>query len=488
MKNITGSKLTPDFIKPPRRERKKWKLKKIPRGFFKNLQTPRMKEIVDSLDWPENVKKTMGRLDKIDRKNNVLVIDGKLDPVHIVCIITHKNSHLIKNISFTQKIFSYPEFKYSISYYIKEFEKMFGTSPPEEVIEFSYLMNLFGETYKGLLFDESPPDDLIGMLISFCCLSIFSDKEYIRSIFKHLTFNLGYFPLFFDRETGENKGFVFDMLHNCFTSFASDYCYSIILDEYLWDVLEGYILCAESDAVSLCGTIESNFKSNSGKFEKLDYKDVLSKFDYIGQEEILSWLIHLLITSYFDNVPMRKLKFQGENNLRYKEFLNKIEQESLSKNYNYIIAGTCPKIVISIKDHFHPLFTYDHLHDLFKMFEYKGNKFDLDQFLSKNYPMTDFYISIDKKNYVKNFISDELFSSFYRSVVNFAEKECDEERYGFALVLGYLLWNWTVEDYSVSDTSDDVVRLFGKIPDSYCHPLIKAEAKEHAYTRKNNEK
>ena len=213
MKNITGSKLTPDFIKPPRRERKKWKLKKIPRGFFKNLQTPRMKEIIDSLDLPENVKKTMERLENIDRKNNVLVIDGVLDIGHIICIITHKNAHLVRKISFTQELLTYPDFRNSISDYIEKFEAMFGVSPPEEVIEFAYLMDLFRKSYDGKFLYERCPYDLLGMIRSFD-YDGFLDKYFFRSYFGYFHFPLGYFPFFTDGESGVSRGFVFDVQHH----------------------------------------------------------------------------------------------------------------------------------------------------------------------------------------------------------------------------------------------------------------------------------
>ncbi len=490
MENEITCKLTPKFIKPFTKKKKVWSAKKVPRTFYKPFRSSKINNLIKDTIVPEEIKKILNLLDCMSSDNGALTIDTSVDHALIFMILTHKNAHFIKKIRFKSfEKYSIEEIKSQYLKQTEDFEALFSVSIPEEIFQ----ILLFYNTFQSALNKKEIDNGNLGVDI---CLNGFEFPEGIfRSIFtstplesndilleRHGHQDLSYFPAFGYGSDGVSHGFVFDHQLNVFTSCAwfGDGRYTG--DKGLWDVfLDSLWLKGDFEEELMCLLANREFDLfYEGKL-RLEYKDLNL---YLERSECLTaWIINFFVADFLNNNEILNLKFSLANKERYNDtsFNGPWHTSSynLSRNKTYYVADTYPKPVLSIKQNFHPLFTYQQIDDLVSVFDLIGSKGDLIELFGSKAPILK---QLDlSKYFMKNIsrrVTKKMWHEFYDATVDFAEQESVEKRYGLALLIGLLIWNRTEKE-----TTNYAVRLLTGLPDDVCHPLIKTLVKKHGKTR-----
>lgn len=492
MGNKINCLLTPKFVKPFMKRKKSWKPKDFYSGFYKEFQSDQIKNLVKGIDLPGEIKKILARLDDISSENDSLLIDVPVNNALLFSILSHKNSELIKRIVFADLTkFPIDNVKEKYANNIESFESLFKVKIPDEIFE---LYGLY-ESFRSIV-DNEVLDPYYGWLginvwlrgfesMGGIFQSVFSDSNEVEVrdmlSMRHGHHDLTYFPVFWYGSDGVSFGFVFDPQLNEFTTCAyyGDGSYSG--KEGLWpNFLESI-----PDTGYITGSLYMNLEDEDcdlleeGKLT-LTYQDLNRCLK--NASDLWGWLLHFFVVEYLKTNEIKNLTFSSPNKVRYFfnwDYARGKHRKALTENGAYFISDTYPRVVLSIKDNFHPHLDGQIIKELLSIFELIGGRGDLKTFLENN-PSVLGILPLDKffnGKQVKE-ITDDSWNEFYKIMVEFAEKEASEKRYGLALLMGFLIWTRTEEE-----TSEYAISLLNGLPDEVCHPLIKNLARVHGKTR-----
>ena len=477
MKNEITCKLTPKFIKPVTHQKKAWKAKKIPKSFYRQFQSQKIKNLIKDMDVPDETKKILDLLDNISSDNGELILDTPIDYALIFMILTHENYCFITKISFKDvEKYSIEYFKSDYSEEIEDFETLFSVSVPEEMFQLQHLYTTFhsvlnkklmgGRSCFGVdikLYGFEWTDGIFNFLRASEPLN---SKDILLLRYGH--YDLSFFPVFHDSDI-LSFGFVFDTQLNMFSSCASFHGGLYGGHTGLWD----YFLYSIDYDTPFEESLDPDYELfDSGKL-RLQYKNLNQQLENCDQ--LMAWVLTFFVVDFLNNNEIKDLKLSGLNKARYCNW----SHYDLSKDNTHYVAETYPKTVLSIDQNFHPLFTYQQIDDLVSIFGLLGDKGNLMNLFNSQAPiLKKLALSKTFMKDISSKVTDEMWREFYEVTVDFAEQEAEEKRYGLALLLGLLIWNRYEKE-----TSDYAVRLLSSLPDDVCHPLIKTLAREHGKTR-----
>lgn len=490
--------LTPKFIEPLSAKKTVWKPKKFSGEFFENFQKSKIKNLIKKVEFPSDIKDVLKRLDSLSTINNELLIDCKLNKVLIFSILCHKNSKYIKKINFSKlKKNNIEKIKDKYKLNIKNFDTLFKTNIPQEIFQ----LYGFYQSFQELVDNKSLRNDsMLGVdvwlrgfeNIQGIFKSVFSENREVEQndilSLRHGNHPLSYFPVFEYGSDGVSHGFVFDLQLNTFTTcaFFGDGKYHAV--HGLWSTILNVVINEEDIEESIFEQFEDE---NFDLFERgdlfLDYNKISKVLVYA--DILWLWIFNFLIIEYLNINEIKilemtrktKARYLTTEDLKFHELVKEIEIISHNQEYT-CFPCVYPRIVILIRENFNQFIDFDIICSFIDISQGLAEGYNLNNILNSGHPVLN-VLDLDKsmkKGKIK-IVDRNMINKFIKILINFAEKETSQKRYGLSLLLGLLFW-----DQTKKKASEYSVKLLSKLPDDVCHPLVKELAIEHEKTRFNS--